>query len=308
MWFLTEHWYTHTHTHTHTNICTRSENKVMRLIPKKFILFIHQLQCCHLQSTSIVPAHTFSSGAAIACSIPEMKLVGCHLRPVLQPCGCLLLVQSAVLSLPILLWNKKKSQGAIQVNKEAVATPCCIWMSKTALNRMSCCCCVRFVGTILAQIFLIPNSSVSMRWFPSSWSLHQQSIWLLIFEQIEQVLFLVLCCHLSVLLMVVCWAARLQQWFCIQKIFCTSKRLVLLTLHRLHKPAEVFSVFLVALSQTLKQKNGIHTVAWCSMLPFPKQGSQTSWHIKHLLHTETLQDHVTVSGDGGRIKVKGCLC
>jgi len=49
---------------------TRSDNKIMRLVPKKsFILFIHELQSGHLQSTSRVPAHTFSSGAATVCSI-----------------------------------------------------------------------------------------------------------------------------------------------------------------------------------------------------------------------------------------------
>jgi hypothetical protein len=56
----------------------------MRLVPKKkFILLIHQLQCGHLQSTSLVPAHTFPSSAAIICNIPGTHLVGCRLRPVL---------------------------------------------------------------------------------------------------------------------------------------------------------------------------------------------------------------------------------
>ena len=54
---------------------TRSDSKVMRLVPKKsFILFIQQLKYGHLQSTSLVPAHTFSSSAAIVCSIPGMQL------------------------------------------------------------------------------------------------------------------------------------------------------------------------------------------------------------------------------------------
>ena len=70
-------------TFTHTYIYTRSNSKVMRLVPKKeFILFIHQLKYCHLQSTSLVPAHTFSSGAATVCSIPGMQLEECRLRPV----------------------------------------------------------------------------------------------------------------------------------------------------------------------------------------------------------------------------------
>ena len=89
---------------------TRSDNKVMRLVPKKTILFIHQQQCYHLQSTSLVPAHAFSGGAAIGCSIPGMQLVGCHLRPVLQPSGCLLLTQNGVLSLLILLFEVERNE------------------------------------------------------------------------------------------------------------------------------------------------------------------------------------------------------
>jgi len=82
----------------------------MRLVPKKksFILFIHRLQCGHLHSTSLVPAHTFSSGATIVCSIPGTYFVGCRLRPTLQTSGCLLLTQNGVLSLPILLFEIKR--------------------------------------------------------------------------------------------------------------------------------------------------------------------------------------------------------
>ena len=98
---------------------TWSDSKVMRLVSKKsFILFIHQLQCDHLQSTSLVPAHTFSSGAAILCSIPGRHLVGCCLRPALQTSVCLLLTQNGVFSLPILLFEIKRSRKVRdQVNK-----------------------------------------------------------------------------------------------------------------------------------------------------------------------------------------------
>ena len=82
----------------------RSDSKVMRLVPKNsFILFIHQLKYGHLQSTSLVPAHTFSSDAAAVCSIPGMQLEECRLRPALHNSGCLLLIQNGVLSLPILI-------------------------------------------------------------------------------------------------------------------------------------------------------------------------------------------------------------
>ena len=90
----------------------------MRLFPKKkIILFIHQLQCGRLQSTSLVPAHTVSSGATIVRSIP-----GTHF--VLQPFGCLLLTQNYILSLSILLFEIKGSQNVRdQVSKEAAASP-----------------------------------------------------------------------------------------------------------------------------------------------------------------------------------------
>ena len=96
----------------------------MTLVPKKsFNLFIHQLKCGHLQSTSLVPAHTFSSGAAILCSIPGTHFVGCCLRPVLQPYECVLLTQNGVLSLSILLFEIKRSQKVRdQVTKEAAAS------------------------------------------------------------------------------------------------------------------------------------------------------------------------------------------
>jgi hypothetical protein len=88
---------------------TSSDNNAMRLVPKKnFILFIHQLQYGQLQSTSLVPAHTFSSGTAIACtcSIAGTNFVGCRLRPALQIFTCLLLTQNGV---PFLtFWNKTK--------------------------------------------------------------------------------------------------------------------------------------------------------------------------------------------------------
>jgi len=97
----------------------------MRLVPKKsFVLFIHQLKYGYLLSTSLVPAHTFSSGAAIVCSIPEMQLEECRLRSALQTSGCLLLTQNDVLSLPILFFGIKRSRRARdQVIKEATTSP-----------------------------------------------------------------------------------------------------------------------------------------------------------------------------------------
>jgi hypothetical protein len=70
-----------------------------------------------------VPAHTFFIGAAVVCSIPAMLFVGCCLRPVLQTSGCLLLTQNGVVSLPILLFEIKRSHKVRdQMTKEAVAS------------------------------------------------------------------------------------------------------------------------------------------------------------------------------------------
>jgi hypothetical protein len=89
----------------------------MKLVPKKsFILFIHQLKYCHLQGTSLVPAHTFS--------IPETQLEECRLRLALQTTGCLLLTRNGVLLLPILFFGLKRScKARDQVSKEAAASP-----------------------------------------------------------------------------------------------------------------------------------------------------------------------------------------
>ena len=105
-------------------ICTRSDNRIMILVPRKCTLFIHQLQCGHLQSTSLVPAHNFPSRAAIVCSIPGTQLLVCRFRHAVQPSGCLLLAQNVVVSLPILLSEIKRSRKVRdQVSQEVAASP-----------------------------------------------------------------------------------------------------------------------------------------------------------------------------------------
>jgi len=110
--------------------------------------------------------------------------------------------------------------------------------SAQTLNRAYCCCFVRFLDTILAHIFLIPNSSFSVKrtvsWFMSTSSTVVLTVHLC---SDRKVLLPLLRCHLSVLLMVVRCTAQLQQGFCLQKTFYAS--LVLLTLHNLQWPTEV---------------------------------------------------------------------
>ena len=128
----------------------------------------------------------------------------------------------------------------------------------------------------------------------------------LIFDRIEQVLFPMLCCHLSVLLRVVRCAAHLQQVFRLQKTFCVSGRLVFWTLHHLQRPAEVYMCFggIVADFNTKKIYRYAMFHAFISTTGF----TNASLHVKHLLHTVALQSHATASRDGGRTNVKGCLC
>ena len=103
---------------------------------KEFYFIYSSTKTGHLQSTSLVPAHTFASGAVIVCNIHGLQLVGCLLRSVLQPSRCLLLIQNVVLSLPILLFEINVSRKVwYKVSKETVASSQCVWMSSTVLLR-----------------------------------------------------------------------------------------------------------------------------------------------------------------------------
>jgi len=84
-----------------------------------------------------VPAHTFSSGTAIVCSIPGMQLVGCRSMPALQPSGCLLLTQNGVFSLQILPFEMERSRKVRdQVSKAAAALQTAL---TRALHRLARC-------------------------------------------------------------------------------------------------------------------------------------------------------------------------
>src|SRR5215475_4284962 len=140
-------------------------------------------------------------------------------------------------------WKNQLSSPVITrpINSGSAST--CSSSSAQTLTRASRCCSVRFLGTILAQIFLIPNSSVSIRRTASRFTFTSSAVMLTVnlrsdrtSSRTRAVLSLV------VLLMVVRCAAHLQQWFCLQKTFCASERLVLLTLHLHQRPAEVFHV------------------------------------------------------------------
>jgi hypothetical protein len=115
------------------------------------------------------------------------------------------------------------------------------------------------------KFFLSPiPHSVSNERFPCSCSIHQQSFWLLIFDQIEEVLLPVLCCHLfifnngSVFRKHFMLAKGLCSWHCI-----TSKGLLELSM---------------SFDGTVTEFNTHkwwHTSARYSVLPFPWRVSQT---------------------------------
>jgi hypothetical protein len=58
----------------------------------------------------------------------------------------------------------------------------------------------------------------------------------------DQTISLTLAVWLPMLLMVICCTSHFQQGFCLQKTYCASERLVLLTLHHLQRPTVVFSM------------------------------------------------------------------
>ena len=69
-----------------------------------------------------------------------------------------------------------------------------------------------------------------------------------------------------------------------------------------------FPCVVVALSPSLTQKKMAYCWAvFCASI-FVTRFTNTSWHVRHLLHIESLQRHATASKDRERIKVNGCLC
>ena len=131
--------------------------------------------------------------------------------------------------------------------------------------------------------------SLSNERFPGSCSLHQQSFWLLIFDQIEQVLYP--CC---VVTSPCCWLSSAELPIFNKCSTCRKKKFVpakgLCSWHcNISKGLLKFSMCCggTVTEFNTKKKKLWHTAAQCSVFPFPWQGSQkTSWHVTHRLHTE----------------------
>ena len=135
-------------------------------------------------------------------------------------------------------WKKNQlSSPMITRSISSGSAPTCSSSSAQKLTRASRCCSVRFLGTTLAQIFLIPNSSVNIRRTASRLTFTSSAIILTVnlrsdrtSSSIRAVLSLVrvvdgrpLRCSSSAMVL-------------------PAERLVLLRMHHLQRPAEVFHV------------------------------------------------------------------
>ena len=138
--------------------------------------------------------------------------------------------------------------------------------------------------------------------------LHQKSFWLLIFDWMKHILLRVLCCHLSVLLMVISCAAHLQQGFCLQKHVVPDKGLC--SWHCIISKGLLKSSMCCGgnVTEFKTKKDGI-LLRGVRCLHF-----HDVVH-KHVLtchaptpHWDTAKSCHCASGDGGRTKVKDYLC
>jgi len=153
--------------------------------------------------------------------------------------------------------------------------------------------------------------SLSNERFPGSCSLHQQSFWLLIFDQIEQVLYP--CC---VVTSPCCWLSSAELPIFNKCSTCRKKKFVpakgLCSWHcNISKGLLKFSMCCGGTVTEFNTKKKKIMTYRCAM--FRVSISMTRFTKNFLTcHAPTshwaLQSHATARGDGGRNKVKGCLC
>ena len=177
-----------------------------------------------------------------------------------------------------------------------------------AQPRFPRCCSVRFLGTTLAQIFLIPNSYFSIKRKVSQFMFTSSAIILTVNLRSDRNSSLA-CAVLSPVRDVDGRPLR-----------CLSSKTVLpsenilfqrktcaLDIASSPKAYWSFPCVALALSRSLTQKKIEERCAIFGASISMTRFTDTS-HVTHLLHTEALQSHATANGDGGRTKVKGFLC
>ena len=200
-------------------LLTRSDNKVMRLVPKKvlFYLFInynmvtfkvHPL-CLHTSIPAVLPSFVPFLERSLWDVIEDLRF---------RLLDVFFWLKMASFHCRFYFFKLKKKVARCEVR----------WVRRLQHHRNAF-GCQKLRSTAHAAVVLWDSRApswykfysstilrpVSNERFPGSCSLRQQSIWLLIFDQIEQFLLSVLRCRLSVLLMVNCCAAHLQQGFCL---------------------------------------------------------------------------------------------
>ena len=143
-------------------------------------------------------------------------------------------------------------------------------MSKTALNRASRCCCVRFLNTILAQILLIPNSSVNIKRTVYRFMFISSAIILTVNLRLDRT---------SSLTRAALSPVRVDEghplrcpsskWALLSENILCQRKACALDIASSPKACSSFLCVVVTMSLSLTQKNGI------PLLSFPWQGSQT---------------------------------
>ena len=162
-------------------------------------------------------------------------------------------------------------------------------MSKSALNRASCCCCLRFLGTILAHIYSILNSSVSIKRTVSRFMLTLSAIILTVNLRSDRTSY---------------FTRSVLSPFCVadcRLLHCSSPIMVLLSENILcqrkscaldiasaPKTCCIFPCVLVTLSLSLTLKNTAYRCAMFRASISMTRFTNTYWHVTHLLHTEAL--------------------
>ena len=202
-------------------------------------------------------------------------------------------------------WKNQLSSPVITRSINSGSASTCSSSSAQTLPRVSHCCSVRFLGTILAQIFLIPNSSVSFRrtasrftFTSSAITLTQSSIGSNKFSYSYGVVTCPCCWWSFAALLVFNDVSAFRKHFVPVKGLCFWHCII-------SKGLLKFSMCCGGTATEFNtKKDGIPL----SDIPCFHFRDEVRKHVRHLLHNESLQRPVTASRDRGRIKVYGCRC
>ena len=166
-------------------------------------------------------------------------------------------------------WKNQLSSPMITWSINSGSASTCSSRSAQIFNCESCCCSVRFLGTILAQIFLIPNSSVSIKQTVATFMLTLSAIiWTVNLRSdptgsLTHAVLSPVCAVDGCLLHCPSSARFLPS----ENILCQRKTCAL-DVASSPKACWSFPCVVVALAPNLTQKRD--TAEQCSMLPFPQ--------------------------------------